>query len=223
LIVGEQTVAIGNPFGLANTMTTGIVSATGRQMDATGGYTIVDVIQTDAAINPGNSGGPLLNLRGEVIGMNTAIISSTNQFSGIGFAIPSDTIKREAPVIIGTGTYQHPYLGITGMDMNAGIAQAMGLTTTTRGALVASVVNGGPADNAGMKGGTMTTNINGVQVTIGGDVIIGVNGRTVQSLYDLIVYLERYNKPGENVAFKIIRNNSTMDVQLTLGARPPLD
>ena len=221
LVVGESVVAIGNPFGLADTMTSGIVSATGRQMDATGGYTIVDVIQTDAAINPGNSGGPLLNMKGEVVGMNTAIISNTNQFSGIGFAIPSDTIKREAPTIISTGTFTHPYLGITGRDMNSGIAQAMGLQADTKGALVDSVVNGGPADTAGLKGGTLTTTINGVQVTIGGDVVIGVNGRTVQSLYDLIVYLERYNRPGETITLKIMRNNSTMDIQLTLGARPP--
>jgi len=135
LLVGETVVAIGNPFGLANTMTVGIISATGRQMSTVDNYAIVDVIQTDAAINPGNSGGPLFNLKGEVVGMNTAIVSNTRDFSGIGFAIPSDTISREAQSLIDTGSYEHPWLGISGFNLSPDIADAMGLDNSTRGTL----------------------------------------------------------------------------------------
>ena len=144
LLVGEQVIALGNPFGLANTMTVGIVSATGRQMDAPGNYVIVDVIQTDAAINFGNSGGPLLNMEGEVVGMNTAILSETGQFSGIGFAIPADTIARESPFIISEGEYEHPYLGIRGMGLIPEIKERMGLDEGVKGALVSEVEEGGP-------------------------------------------------------------------------------
>jgi len=221
LLVGEQVIAIGNPFGLADTMTTGIVSAVGREMVAPGRYAIVDVIQTDAAINPGNSGGPLMNMRGEVVGMNTAILSETQQFSGIGFAIPSDTIKREVPSLIETGSYQHPYLGISGMDITPNIAELMGLEENTRGALVIDVTNGGPADEAGLKGGTTETVIEGVPVMIGGDVIIGVEGRTIGSFYDLVFYLERYIRPGETIELTLIRDNSVTELQLVLGVRPP--
>ena len=221
LLVGEQVVAIGNPFGLADTMTEGIVSAVGREMLAPGRYAIVDVIQTDAAINPGNSGGPLMNLRGEVVGMNTAILSETQQLSGIGFAIPSDTIKREVPSLIETGSYQHPYLGISGMDITPNIAELMGLEENTRGALVIDVTNGGPADEAGLKGGTTETVIEGVPVMIGGDVIIGVEGRTIGSFYDLVFYLERHHRPGDTIELTLIRDGSVMDLPLVLGVRPP--
>jgi len=221
LLVGEQVVAIGNPFGLADSMTTGIVSAVSRQMEAPGNYAIVDVIQTDAAINPGNSGGPLLNMRGEVVGMNTAILSETRQFSGIGFAIPSDTIRREVPSLIENGSYQHPYLGIIGMDITPAIAELMGLDEGTKGALVVEVVKGGPAEEAGLRGGTIERAVEGMQVKIGGDVIIGVDGRTVRSFYDLVVYLERYIKPGATVKLTLIRDKSVVELKLTLGVRPP--
>lgn len=219
LLVGEPVVAIGNPFGLADTMTSGIISAVGRQMDAPEGYAIVDVIQTDAAINPGNSGGPLLNMRGEVIGMNTAILSETQQFSGIGFAIPSSTIIREVPELIETGTYQHPYLGISGTDLTPRIAELLGLGNM-RGALVVSVTSPGPAENAGVKGGTKDENIDGIPIRIGGDVIIGVDGHTIKNFYDLVFYLERYHKPGDIVELTVIRDNSVTQLQLTLGIRP---
>lgn len=221
LLVGEQVVAIGNPFGLADSMTAGIVSAVGRQMDAPGGYAIVDVIQTDAAINPGNSGGPLLNMRGEVVGMNTAIISGVGEFSGIGFAIPSDTIRREVPSLIEVGSYQHPYLGIIGMDITPAIAELMGVEEGTRGALVVEVVSGGPADQAGLKGGTKTVTVEGTPVKIGGDVIIGVDEQTIRSLYDLVFYLERYGRPGDVIKLTLIRDKSVIEVQLALGVRPP--
>ncbi len=221
LLVGETAIAIGNPFGLANTMTVGVISATGRQMDATDGYVIVDVIQTDAAINPGNSGGPLLNLYGEVIGMNTAIISSTNDFSGIGFAIPSDTMKREIQSLIETGKYEHPWLGISAYNMSPDLAEAMGLDDSTKGTLVATVTEDGPAYLAGIQGSTMTATVGGYPFDIGGDVIIGVDGLVMDSFYKLQVYLTRNTQPGDTVTMSIIRNKVVIDVEFTLGVRPP--
>jgi len=220
LMVGERVVALGNPFGLADTMTAGIVSALGRQLNAPGDYAIVDVIQTDAAINPGNSGGPLLNMRGEVVGMNTAIVSDTGQFSGVGFAIPSDTIKREVPHLIGKGSYDHPYFGIRGSGLTPAINAAMSLDVGTKGALVSEVVSGGPADKAGLKGGTREETIEGVQIKVGGDIIIGVNGQTVKDLYELVVYVERTQVPGNKVRLTIIRDKQTMELDLVLGVRP---
>jgi S1-C subfamily serine protease len=220
LLVGETVVAIGNPFGLANTMTLGIVSAVGRQASAPGNYVIVDVIQTDAAINPGNSGGPLLNLRGEVVGMNTWILSDTGQFSGIGFAVPSDTIKREIGSLIESGTYQHPWIGIVGREMMPDLAEAIGLDRDTLGTLVIEVSDGGPAEAAGLQGGDTQTTIDGTLVTIGGDVIIGADGKTMNSFYDLIFYVSRYKRPGEVLTLTVIRDKEIMDIELTLGVRP---
>ena len=221
LVVGERVIAIGNPFGLEGTMTVGVVSALGRQMRAPRGFVIVDVIQTDAAINPGNSGGPLLNMRGEVVGMNTAIVSGTGQFAGIGFAIPIDTIKRELPDLIEKGTYDHPYLGIEGMDVTPAIAEAMGLDPSTRGCLVVDVVEGGPAEKAGLRGGTTEAIIDGSRVKVGGDIIIGVDGYVVRQFYDLVLYMERHKRPGDRAVLTILREGKTMDVEVILGARPP--
>ena len=220
LLVGMYVVAIGNPFGLANTMTLGIVSATGRTMEAPGRYVIVDVIQTDAAINPGNSGGPLLNLNGEVIGMNTAILSNTGDFAGIGFAIPSDTIKREAGGLIQEGKYDHPLIGISGIDMSSGIAEAMNLDSDTKGTLVVSVTSNGPAEAAGLKGGIRQVTVNGQTVSVGGDVIIGADGKTLNTFYDLMFYVDRNKHPGDIVKLTVIRGGSVMGVDLTLGSRP---
>jgi len=220
MLVGETVVAIGNPFGLANTMTLGIVSAVGRQASAPGNYVIVDVIQTDAAINPGNSGGPLLNLRGEVVGMNTWILSDTGQFSGIGFAVPSDTIQREIESLIETGTYQHPWIGIVGREMTPDVAGAMGLDRDTRGTLVIEVSDGGPAEEAGLQGGDTQTTIDGTLVSIGGDVIIGADDKTMNSFYDLIFYVSRYKRPGDVLTLTVIRDRKVMDIELTLGVRP---
>lgn len=220
LLVGETVVAIGNPFGLANTMTMGIVSAVGRQASAPGNYVIVDVIQTDAAINPGNSGGPLLNLRGEVVGINTWILSDTGQFSGIGFAVPSDTIQREIESLIETGSYQHPWIGIVGREMTPDVAEAMGLDRDTRGTLVIEVSDGGPAEAAGLQGGDTQATIDGTLVTIGGDVIIGADGKSMNSFYDLIFYVSRYKKPGEVLTLRVIRDKTPMEIDLTLGVRP---
>ena len=220
LLVGEQVIALGNPFGLENTMTAGIVSATGRQMDAPGRYAIIDVIQTDAAINPGNSGGPLLNSEGKVVGMNTAILSETRQFSGIGFAIPSDTILREAPIIIEEGRFDHAYLGITGIDLLPEIRELMKFDDSIKGALVTDVTEGGPADTAGLRGGDRQANLDGFVINIGGDVIIGVEDTTVRSFYDLVVILERGYRPGDVVTLTVIRDNAVIDIDLELGVRP---
>ena len=172
LIVGEQVVAIGNPYGLSGTITAGIISQVGRELSASGGYKIVDVIQLDAAINPGNSGGPLVNMMGEVVGMNTAIVSGS---TGVGFAIPSDTIKRELPSLIATGKYEHPWLGVSGNDVNPDIANAIGLNYSY-GVLITDIVKGGPAEKAGLKGGATTMNIGGSLIKVGGDVIVELDG-----------------------------------------------
>ena len=221
LIVGETVLAIGNPFGLANTLTVGVISAVGRQMSTTSNYAIVDVIQTDAAINPGNSGGPLLNLKGEVVGMNSAIISTTNENNGIGFAIPSDTITREVQRLIISGSYEHSYLGISGYDMNPSFAEAMGLDNSTRGTLVAFIVDGGPAAQAGIMPGNNQVTIGGFVYNLGGDVIVGVDGQEMNTFYLLQVYLTRNTKPGDTVTLNIIRDGLFMDIDLTLGVRPP--
>jgi S1-C subfamily serine protease len=221
LLVGEMVIAIGNPFGLDNTMTTGIVSATGRQMSSVNNYVIVDVIQTDAAINPGNSGGPLLNLRGEVVGMNTAIISNSNDFSGIGFAIPSDTITREVESLIESGIYEHPWLGISGLDLVPDLAEAMGLDNNTRGTLVVEVREDGPAYSAGILPGNERVTIGGFPYEIGGDIIIGVDWTTMETFYELQVYLTRNTRPETIVTMAIIRDGVVMDIPFTLGVRPP--
>ena len=221
LLVGETVIAIGNPFGLDNTMTAGIVSATGRQMSTINNYAIVDVIQTDAAINPGNSGGPLFNLRGKVIGMNTAIISNTNDFSGIGFAIPSDTIQREVMSLIEHGSYEHPWLGVSGLDLTPQFAEAMGLVNSTKGTLVVELIEGGPADQAGILDSTDTMSIGGFSYSVGGDVIIGIDGVIMETFYELQVYLTRNTKPGDIVTMNVIRDGDVIEVPFTLGSRPP--
>ena len=153
--------------------------------------------------------------------MNTAIVSGTGQFAGIGFAIPIDTIKRELPDLIEKGTYDHPYLGIEGMDVTPAIAEAMGLDPSTRGCLVVDVVEGGPAEKAGLRGGTTEAIIDGSRVKVGGDIIIGVDGHAVRQFYDLVLYMERHKRPGDRAVLTILREGKTMDVEVILGARPP--
>jgi len=220
LVVGETVIAIGNPYGLSNSMTVGIVCQLGRELSASGGYLIVDVIQTDAAINKGNSGGPMLNLRGEVVGMNTAILTMTGEWQGIGFAIPSDTIKREVLSLITRGSYDHAYLGITGAEMKPDIAEAMGLPNNTRGALVVEVVRGGPSDGK-LIGGNREITIDRSKIKVGGDVLIGADGYVMKSFYDIILYLERNKRPGDSVNFNVIRGKQLITVTIKLGTRPP--
>jgi S1-C subfamily serine protease len=235
LRVGERVVAIGNPFGLSGSMTEGIVSGLGRMLPSaeqeeelemipsnptpSASFLIPDIIQTDAPINPGNSGGPLLNIRGEVIGINTAIFSTTGASAGIGFAIPSNTIKNVIPSLITKGDYQHPYLGIVGVDITPEIAEALGLTEA-RGFLVTDVSSGSPAQKAGIQGGSSLANVNGREIAMGGDVILKVDEHTVRKLDDVLTYLEREKKVGEAVQLTILRNGGTENINLTLGPRP---
>ena len=219
LMVGQQVIALGNPFGLTNTMTSGIISALSRQLEAPSNYVIVDVIQTDAAINPGNSGGPLLNTKGEVIGMNTAIISSVDQFSGVGFAVPSDTITREASDLIIRGEYKHPWLGITGITLFPALKERLNLPNDQRGLLVTDVT-GKPAQDAGLEGGNIDENVGGTSVKIGGDIIIGVDSERIDDFNDLMVYIERNMHPEMTITLRVIRDGSEIDVDLTLGTRP---
>ena len=218
LTVGEPVAAIGNPFGLSDTITAGIVSALGRELEAPGGYRIIDIIQVDAAINPGNSGGPLVNLEGQVVGVNTAIISGSGTFAGVGFVIPSDTVKRELPDLIATGTYVHPWLGISGTDVNLAIAQYIELEKP-QGFLIIDVIPGSPADEAGLLGGTESVIIGGQTIQIGGDVIVGIDDRPVRNLNDLVVYVERNKRPGDLVTLIIVRDGLQQLIDLTLGER----
>jgi S1-C subfamily serine protease len=214
LQVGDPVIAIGTPYGLAGSMTVGIISALGRTMteDMTGGYPIASVIQTSTAINPGNSGGPLLNYRGQVVGITTAIVTDSQ---GLGFAIPSNSILREIESLVANGSYeQHPSLGATGTDMTYEIAQAMG-TNVTYGWLVATA----PSDT-GLHGGTSQSAIAGSLVTIGGDIIISINGTRITSLDDLSTYLEENTQPNETINVGIVRNNASMDLLVKLGKRP---
>ncbi|MEM2902431.1 MAG: trypsin-like peptidase domain-containing protein [Candidatus Bathyarchaeia archaeon] len=220
LYVGERVLAIGNPYGLSGTMTEGIVSQTGRALRAPGGYLIVGVVQTDAAINPGNSGGPLLNLQGEVIGVNTAIASFTGEFSGIGFAIPSNLVRRVVTSLIEKGTYAHPWLGVQGVDVTADIAEALGLEEP-RGFLVTEVLPGSPAEKVGLKGGSEVQTIGGVKIPVGGDIIIGVDDKPVRGLEDILLYIEYNKSPSDVVSLTILRNGGEINVEVTLGERPP--
>jgi S1-C subfamily serine protease len=219
LIVGDPVMVVGTPYGLAGSMSTGYVSALGRTLSAetTGGYVIANVIQTTAPLNPGNSGGPVLNYEGQVVGIATAIVEDSQ---GVGFAIPSNTILREIADLINNGSYDnHPWLGAAGTDMNYEIAEAMA-TDVTYGWLVAQVTSGGPVDNAGLHGGTQQAEIAGSQVTIGGDIVIAVNGTRITSIDDLSAYLEEYTLPGQTVDLTVVRNNETINVPLELGNRP---
>jgi S1-C subfamily serine protease len=219
--VGERVAAIGNPFGLSGSLSNGIISGVGRQIPAEEeeGFTIPDIIQTDAPINPGNSGGPLLNMRGEVIGINSAIYSTTGQFAGVGFAIPSNTIAQVMPSLITTGSYQHPWLGVAGRDMTPGIADRLGLDEP-RGFLVMDVVAGSPAEKAGILRGNEDTVIDGIPIKLGGDVIIAVDNNTVRKIDDILAYVEMKKSVGDDLKLTILREGQTMEVIATLAARP---
>jgi serine protease Do len=224
--VGQLAIAIGNPYGLEGTMTVGIVSALGRTMPATENltsgpvYSIPDVIQTDAPINPGNSGGVLLDDMGRVIGVTAAIRSTTGANAGIGFAIPVSIVQKVVPSLIQNGSYAHSYLGISGTDLTPSVAQAMNLSDNQRGALIAEVVTGGPADKAGLRGSDQQVQIDGQQVLVGGDVIVAIDGQPITSMDDLITYLTNNTSVGDQVSLTILRNGNQQDVKVTLEARP---
>jgi len=219
LKVGMQVAAIGNPFGLSGSMTSGIVSALGRLLPQESGFSIPDVIQTDAAINPGNSGGPLLNSRGEVVGINTAIQSATGEFTGVGFAIPSNTIAKIVPKLISDGTYHHPWVGIAGRDINPDLAKVLQLTDA-RGFLIVNVVEGSPADKAGLKGSSETKEIDGIEYLIGGDVVLSVDGNVVRKIDDILIHLQRYKSVGDEMVLEILRDGRVTNIVVKLDERP---
>ena len=226
LQVGDLSIAIGNPFGQEGTMTVGIVSALGRLLpvdttDPTAPqYNIPDIIQTDASINPGNSGGVLLNDQGEVVGVTSAIISSSGTSAGIGFAIPSTIVQQVVPALITDGHYDHPYLGISGVSLTPALDKAAGLSTDQLGALVGQVTPGSPADKANLHGSDRQVDVDGQQILVGGDVITAVNDQPVHNMDDLITYLYIYGQVGEKVNLTILRDGKEQSVDVTLQARP---
>jgi S1-C subfamily serine protease len=223
--VGQLAIAIGNPFALEGTMTVGIVSALGRELPAgdtsTSGlsYTIPDIIQTDAPINPGNSGGVLVNDEGRLIGVTAAIESPVQANAGIGFAIPSAIVQRVVPSLITTGHYDHPMLGLSGTSLTPELAQAMGLDASQRGALVADVTAGGPADKAGVHGSDREAEIDGEQVRVGGDVIVAIDDQPVKEFDELVAYLARHTEVGQTVTLTVLREGQEQELEATLVAR----
>ncbi|HET7009138.1 MAG TPA: trypsin-like peptidase domain-containing protein [Anaerolineales bacterium] len=231
--VGDLVVAIGNPFGLTGTMTLGVVSAIGRTLDseraAPGGeafFTAGDIIQTDAALNPGNSGGPLLNMRGEVIGVNRAIltesftVSGDAASSGVGFAIPINIVRRVVPSLLDRGAHDYPYLGITSLSDEAWTLktlEALGLPPDAVGAYVTCVTPRGPADEAGVIGAGPC---NGPDIRAGGDLIIAIDGTPVRNFADLLSYLIRNTEVGQEVVLTVLRQGEEVDLTLTIAARP---
>ena len=221
LFVGQRAIAIGNPFGQEWTMTTGIVSALGRTMPSGNSpYSIPEMIQTDAAINPGNSGGPLLNAQGEVIGVVTMIMSGSRSSAGVGFAVPADIVSLVVPMLIERGQYVYSWLGLQGAELSLDLTAAMALPNDTRGALVVSVVQGGPAERAGLRGSDSTVVVDGTQLATGGDVITAIDGRPATSMEDIIVYLVKETRPGDQVTLTILRENVEQTVVVNLAERP---
>ena len=219
LKVGEQITAIGNPFGLSGSMTSGIISQMGRLLPQDSGYSIPDVIQTDAAINPGNSGGPLLNMKGEVVGINTAIQSATGEFTGVGFAVPSNTVKKVVPVLIKDGIFHHPWMGISGSDVDPELAKVRGLNSS-KGFLIATVIEGSPADDAGLLGITDTKEIDGREYPLDGDIIVKIDDKVVRKISDILIHLQREKSVGDEMIMTINRDGSIIEATLVLGERP---
>ena len=219
LKVGEKIAAIGNPFGLSGSMTSGIVSQIGRLLPQESGYSIPDVIQTDAAINPGNSGGPLINMKGEVVGINTAIQSITGEFSGIGFAVPSNTVKKIVPVLIEDGEFKHPWMGISGTDVDPELADFRELKSS-KGFLIISVIEGSPAEQAGLIGVTETKEIDGRELAVDGDIVLSIDGKTVRKISDILIHLQREKSIGDEMVLSVNRNGEILELTMVLEERP---
>lgn len=224
--VGEIAIAIGNPYGLEGTMTTGIISGLGRSLSVESAtqsganYSIPDIIQTDAPINPGNSGGVLVDDKGMVIGVTSAIESNDGSNSGIGFVIPSALVQKIVPSLISTGAYQHSYLGISGVTLTSDLAAAMDLESSQRGALVQEVVPGDPADNAGLKGSARKVTIDGQGFSVGGDVIVGIDNQPIKNMEEIIAYLANNTEVGQKLALTVVRDGKEKSIDVTLAARP---
>jgi len=220
LRVGQKVAAIGNPFGLSGSMTSGIISQLGRTLPAQGTvFAIPEIIQTDAAINPGNSGGPLLNMNGEIIGINTAIYSNNGEFSGVGFSIPSNMALKIIPTIIEEGKYLHPWIGITTLDLTPDLADILNLNDA-KGLLIMTVIKDSPAGKANLRGSSHTTIIDGMEYTIGGDVIVSVDGKEVRKIDDILTHLQREKNVGDKMNLEILRDGKPMNIVITLEERP---
>jgi 2-alkenal reductase len=222
--VGQTAIAIGNPFGLQNTLTVGVVSGVGRSLagpaSRSGGrFRIPNVIQTDAAINPGNSGGPLLNVRGEVIGVNTAIRSESGTFEGVGYAVPSNAVRRVIPAIIATGRYEHPWMGIGMFDIDPLLAEQFQLSAK-QGVLVTEVQSGSPAERAGILAGTRAVEAGGRTLPADADIIVAINGVRVLDSDDLVSYLELNASVGDTIEMTVMRDGAEQVLTMTLGRRP---
>lgn len=221
--VGMRVIAIGNPFGLEGTMTSGIVSALGRSIPARQSFSIPGSIQTDAAINPGNSGGPLLNERGEVIGVNAQIRSEVRSNSGVGFAIPISIIDRVAPALIANGEYKHSYIGVSGQTFSPLCAEELGLPKNARGALVIDVLGRTPASRAGLRGGDRRVDTQFPQLCpsqAGGDLVTAINGQPVTKFDDVLTYLENFTQPGDEIILTVLRDGEVKEISVTLAPRP---
>ena len=219
LQVGEPITAIGNPFGLSGSMTSGIISQMGRLLPSGSGYSIPDVIQTDAAINPGNSGGPLLNMRGDIVGINTAIQSTTGEFTGVGFAIPSQTVAKIVPTLISEGEYNHPWIGISGRDIDPDMANVLGLKDAL-GFLIITVVEDSPASEAGLIGSNKTIKVESREYPVGGDIILAVDGIDVRKIDDILIHLQRVKTVGDEMNLEILRDGRTTNITIVLQERP---
>jgi putative serine protease PepD len=218
LRIGQKVLAIGNPFGLERTLTTGVISSLGRTIRSEVGFMIEDVIQTDAAINPGNSGGPLLNSEGEIIGINSAIISPSGGSVGIGFSIPVNTAKKVIPELMAKGYVTYPWIGATIQSLIPEVAKFLKLKLE-RGAMIAEVAKGGPAEKAGLKGGNQRVQVGNIIVMVGGDIVVKADQNEVKTHDELIRYI-REKKPGDTILLKVFRKEKFEDVKVTLGERP---
>jgi putative serine protease PepD len=218
LRIGQKVLAIGNPFGLERTLTTGVISSLGRTIRSEGGFLMEDIIQTDAAINPGNSGGPLLNSDGQIIGINSAIISPSGGSVGIGFAIPVNTAKRIIPELISKGYVAYSWIGATIQTLIPEVAKYLKLKIE-RGAMIAEVMRGGPADKAGLQGGDQRVQVGNVIVVVGGDIVVKADQHEVKTSDELIRYI-REKKPGDTLTVRVYRKDRLEDVKVTLGERP---
>ena len=221
VVVGEPVAAIGSPFGKQSSLTVGVVSATGRSIDslASGGFTVSNAIQTDAQINRGNSGGPLFDADGRVIGINAQIESTSGTNEGVGFAIPIDLARRSLDQLLRTGKVRYAYIGVSTQDVTPGIAQAFGLGAD-RGALVTRVEDGSPAGLAGLHGGSRTEAFNGLDVTLGGDLIVAIGGTKVDDADDVSRLVTTTLEPGQTVTFTVLRGTRRISIPVTLGNRP---